>query len=244
MQQHAPVSGGFPPLTTFQPLVISIAAQYRGVIPRGFEFEDLIGVGLGALAEAAQTYDAQHASRAKFSTFASWRIRSAILEFLRVNHTRKRAGYHWCQKVVRTREKLAQVLGREPRESEMARALGLSLEAYQARWLRSASPIVASLDDYVSGAEGEPLRLADVLPDPVAWSPKRSWDVLEVQRAMGHLTDRERRVVLALLEGVGQEELGRQFHVTGSRISQIYRGALRKLRLLLQDPESLRGEGE
>ena len=113
----------------YQPLVRRLAHHMMAKLPPSVEVDDLIQVGLIGLADALTRYEASQG--VQFETFASQRIRGAMLDELRENDWMSR-GSRKSQKDIETAmRKVEHKLGRTPKESEIAAELGLSLEDYQ-----------------------------------------------------------------------------------------------------------------
>lgn len=107
-----------------QKLVLSIAMRYRG---RGMELEDLIQEGNLGLIVAIQRFDP--AKGFKFSTYAIWWVRQAIIRAIeeKANVVRKPSYlYYQKSRISKAREELFRFLGREPDFSELAEACGMS----------------------------------------------------------------------------------------------------------------------
>lgn len=175
----------------------------------------------------------------KFSTYATWWIRQAITRSICNDSRTIRIPVHLFEKFNQARRmeiKLRQELQRDPKESEIAKALGISEEALAA--LRSYQQQPASLDLPIG--EEEDTSIGDFVPATNMQSnPEKSavysslCDALE--KAMDSLTERE-RVVLEMRYGLNGEKpqtlekIGSKMNVTRERIRQIEAKALMKMR--------------
>jgi RNA polymerase primary sigma factor len=213
-------------------LVVTIAKTYR---TGALELLDLVQEGTLGLMKAAERYDWRRGT--KFSTYAAWWIRSAIVEALGASShpirlpdsVRERAAA-----VERTDRALTARLGRRPTTVEIAATLELT--PAQVADARAVLQPVGSLDETV-GADGE-TRHADLLVDPHATDPLQSLvDEASEGELASHLrTLPERsRYVLALRFGLAggethtADEVAARLGVARERVRQIELHALRKL---------------
>jgi len=214
-------------------LVVSVARRYQG---RGMPLPDLIQAGNLGLIRAVEHFDWRRGY--KFSTYATWWIRQAILRALDDTARTIRLPVHMKEalsKLVRASRKLRQELGREPTTEEVASELNLPVDKVREMYDITRRPI--SLDIPV-GDEGE-TRLGDFIEDQRGFEPVDTITAedlkAQLQDILETLSPREREV-LTLRFGLEDgrphtlEEVGQKFGVTRERIRQIESKALRKLR--------------
>ncbi len=214
-------------------LVVSVAKKYRGM---GLPFEDLIQEGNLGLMKAADRFDPELGHR--FSTYATWWIRQAILRVVEDKGRAVRLPAHTgekARKAARTRNELSAQLGREPTDEEAAERLG-----WTPREVRAAIELladVASLDRPVSSEDGAPGlgesiedERASQVPEAVIQEMENAllWESLE------EMSDRERRVLVRRYGLDGREpatlaELGAELGITRERVRQLQRKAERRL---------------
>lgn len=215
---------------TTMPLVHRLASNMAGRLPDCVEVADLTQAGFVGLLDAATKFDRDKGAR--FATYAERRIKGAMLDSLR--------GLDWAPRSVRrSRRAIAAAvsrlkgeLGREPREDEIARTLGLELSELlreQERIQRADSPSERTV----------PVEeFASRVSDPNAIDPYRELEKLETSdrlaRTIAGLTERERRLLLLYYrDELTMKEVGVELGVNESRISQIHAKLLAKLRVAL-----------
>ena len=207
------------------------AQQMR--VPRE-ELLDLVSAGNAALLDAARDFDADLGHR--FSTYAFWGIRSAVmreLNFLRRTVRLPRNLHEQLSKLRKAEAALVQELGREPEEEEIATLLGTDPEKITE--LRAYQQHGQSLDAPLS-EEGD-ATFGDTLKDEDAASPAAHAEAADFKDALrevlAQLTPRELEVIRNR-HGLDGEELtldaiGQLQGVSRERIRQIEAAALRKL---------------
>jgi RNA polymerase sigma factor (sigma-70 family) len=213
-------------------LVVAIAKDYRNL---GLSFPDLIQEGNLGLIRAVEKFD--HRRGFKFSTYAVWWIRQALVRAIQ-NHSRTiRLPSHVhdrLQRSQRVRAELTGKLGREPTPAELAPALGTDTEALEA--LDRLSREAISLESNVSGTEK---RLEDFVPDGNVNQPDGGMDNDRMRTGVGSLigslTPRE-QLILRLRYGLAGEEehtleqIGQSLGLSRERVRQLEARALKKLR--------------
>ena len=211
------------------PLVRKVAWHVHGRVSSAIDVEDLIQTGMIALIEAARSYeDRGHA----FSTYATMRIRGSMIDALRRGAAQGRAAMGKRRVISAARTKFEQTYGRTPVDAEMADALGLDLEAYQADAEAARGVHHESIDDLYSDHS---MWFADV--------EDRADDVLEraqlqeiVATAIRTLPEREAMVLqLYFIEEMNLDEIGETLGVGAARVCQIKKSALDKVRALIAD---------
>ena len=111
------------------PIVTRTAHYLRGRVPDHVSIEDMIQIGTIGLMEAEATFD--QSTGVKFVDFAKQRVRGAILDEVRKQSSISRLAIKNRQAHAEADKKLQQSLGREPRNSEVAVELGITLAEYE-----------------------------------------------------------------------------------------------------------------
>lgn len=215
------------------PLVRRIAQHMIARLPPNVELDDLVQVGMIGLADALSRYEASQG--VQFETFASQRIRGAMLDELRDNDWMSRTSRKGQKDIEAAIQRLEQQLGRAPRESEIADSMGLPLQEYQDLLGRVRGTQLLYLEDVNPGGEdGEESFLdryvADEQADPFA--------LLRDQRlrqalvaAIENLPEREQYVMSMYYEHeMNLKEIAAVLEVTESRVSQLHSQAIARLR--------------
>ena len=213
-------------------LVVSIAKKYIG---QGVLFMDLVQEGSVGLIKAAEKFD--YSKNFKFSTYATWWVKQAIIRAIANNSKTIRIPVHMADKIRRYKRLLAMFsnkLDREPTDSEMAEALGVTenklLKIKQTVLLEPISLETSVTDD---------LCIGDYIEDKNGNSPdecaKHSFLKEHINELFKTLTNREKFVLINRF-GIDSEppktlsELGLIMGYSKERIRQIEDCALKKLR--------------
>jgi RNA polymerase sigma factor FliA len=226
----------------YAPLVTMVANRVGAGLPTSVEQSDLVSYGMFGLIDAIEKYETDRA--VKFETYASARIRGAIIDELRAIDWIPRSVRTKARAVDRAFAELEAELHRAPSEQEVADRLTMTVVELRAVFTQLSTVNVAALDELLgAGTErGDSLSLLDTLEDPSAVDPAGSVEAQETKvllsRAIERLGEREKIVlVLYYYENMTLAEIGRVLGVTESRISQMHTAAMLRLRGFLLEAE-------
>lgn len=221
-------------------LVVSTAAKFRNY---GLPMGDLVQEGNVGLMQAAARFEPERDVR--FSTYASWWIRSAMQDYVLRNWSIVRTGTTAAQKSLffnlrRLRAKITEspngrmtTEGREFVSKELSVDVS-DVETMEMRMSASDQSLNATISD---GTEDNWQDfLADTRPDPeevVSGSHDASTRSRWLNEAIGELSDREQIIIQErrmVDEGATLEQLGRKLGVSKERVRQLEHRALNKLK--------------
>lgn len=221
------------------PLVRRIAHHMIAKLPPNVELDDLIQVGLIGLNEALSRYEVTQG--VQFETFATQRIRGAMLDELRENDWMSRSSRKSQKDIEHAVRRAEQRLGRCPLESEIADELEMSLSDYQMLLgkVRGAQLVyledIGHSDDDGAGENFLDRHMVDELADPVT--------LLRDQRirsalvaAIQQLPEREQYIMGMYYEqDMNLKEIAAVLGVTESRVCQLHSQAIARLRTKMRE---------
>jgi RNA polymerase sigma factor for flagellar operon FliA len=224
-------------LKQYSPLVRRLAHQMIAKLPANVEVDDLIQVGMIGLNDALSRFDA--AQGVQFETFATQRIRGAMLDELRGSDWMSRGNRRQQRSIESAVHKLEQKLGRAPHESEIAQEMGLSLTDYQELLGKVRGTQLVYLED-MSGDDGDDDYLdRHMTPDedanPLGLLQDRRMREALVE-AIKHLPEREQYVMSMYYEhDMNLKEIAAVLGVTESRVCQLHSQSIARLRVKLRE---------
>ena len=221
-------------LMQYLPLVKYIAGRIAIGLPKSVELDDLINAGVVGLIEAHGNFDPS--KNVKFESFASMRIRGAILDELRAIDWAPRSTRAKSREMERAIAQLENKMGRSPTEQQVAESLDVSLDDLYKLLDDLSSTTLLSLDELTYGsADDKPVPLVDTLQ-----SQDKSDALTDLEReemrnllvdSIGLLTEQERLVIaLYYYEELTLKEIGQVMELSESRVSQIHTKAVLSLR--------------
>jgi RNA polymerase sigma factor FliA len=223
------------------PMVRFLALRIRERLPQQVEMEDLISAGIVGLMDALQKFDST--KKVQFRTYAQFRVRGAMLDSLRALDWGPRDLRRKGRAVEEAIRSLSTRLGKAPTEIEVAKEMGLDLNAYQQllgelSGLELGSLNVTPADD--AGVEALALIPAGPEDDPFLQCQSNEMRRL-LAEAIAELPERERMVLtLYYYEELTMREVGATMGVVESRVSQLHSAAMARLRVALGAPSAKR----
>lgn len=223
-------------------LVKHVLGRLAVVLPPSLDYGDLIGHGTIALVEAVDRYEPERGN--KFETYASLKIRGAILDAVRAMDFVSRPVRRRMKQVAETVAGLTRDLGRSPTDEEVAGALDISVAALYRLYQRGAATLV-SLDSMpvLEGGDDE-VALHESFGDTSQPDPEREAIRSEMASLLASvieaLPERDRLVLsLYYQDCLNMREIGDVLGISESRVCQIHGKALTYLRAQLgrRDPD-------
>ena len=223
-------------VSQYAPLVKRVAHQMLSKLPANVEVDDLIQAGMIGLMDAVERFEDDHG--AKFETFASQRIRGAMLDELRAGD--------WLPRSVRRNQrtiesaiiKLQHRNGRVPNEREIANELGMDLPQYHQLLSDARGAQLCNYDDADVGEDGEDFfsrGVGDSSSDPSHMLADKRFK-LSLVSAVEALPDREKTLMgLYYEQDLNMKEIAAVLGVTESRVCQLHSQAVARLRGRLKD---------
>ena len=221
----------------YSPLVRRLAHHMMAKLPPSIQVDDLIQVGLIGLSEALTRFEANQG--VQFETFATQRIRGAMIDELRENDWMSRGSRKSQKEIESALTRLEHKLGRSPSESEIAAELGLDLAEYQALLYKVKGTQLVYLEDMTGSGEGEDgfldRHMVDDDADPM--------QLLRNQRLRGALVnaikalpEREQYIMSMYYEqDMNLKEIAAVLGVTESRVCQLHSQSIARLRVKLRE---------
>ena len=223
-------------LKQYSPLVRRLAHQMIAKLPANVEIDDLIQVGMIGLSDALTRFDV--AQGVQFETFATQRIRGAMLDELRGSDWMSRGDRRHQRSIEAAVHKLEQRLGRAPSEGEIAAELGMKLADYQELLGKVRGTQLVYLED-MTGDDGDEdfldRHVADTAANPLARLSDRKMREALVA-AIENLPEREQYVMSMYYEhDMNLKEIAAVLGVTESRVCQLHSQSIARLRARLRE---------
>ena len=217
-------------IAEYAQLVKLVAGRLSMYLGYNVDYEDLVSYGIFGLIDAIDKFDCL--KEVKFETYASLRIRGAILDQIRK--------MDWIPRTIRQRQKqmdtvmkeIEQRTGREATDEEVAAGLGISPDEFLEWQTQLKANNIISLNEYVEqgsdiSSEKSPAGSYE-MPEAVVEKSELK-EMLE--EALELLTEKEKKVVLLYYyEDLTLKEISRVLEVSESRISQLHTKALQKMK--------------
>lgn len=217
----------------YSPLVKRIAHHLMARLPANVQLDDLVQNGMIGLLDAMSRYE--EGFGAQFETYATQRIRGAMLDGLRENDWLPRQLRREMRRVEVAVNVLEQAHGRCPSEGELAACLGMALAEYQKLLQEARGHQLVYLEDF-SSEDGEDFlerHLGSNADEPLARLEDK--DLRQnLVNAIAGLPERE-QLLMALYyeEELNLREIGEVLGVTESRVCQLHSQAISRIRARL-----------
>jgi RNA polymerase sigma factor (sigma-70 family) len=228
-------------VTTFTPLIASVARTYRG--SAAMERTDLMQEGVAGLLTALRRFDPELGT--PFWAYASWWVRQAMQQFV-AETTRSVVlsdrAFRRLARVKDARRALGQAGNGEPTTADLVDATGFTREQIES--LQTAERTARGLEEPVRGENGPATTVGELIEDPFAGDDYErvldGCDVGRVRKLVRELPDRERGILHAHhgLDGRPKtlREIAEVLGLSVERVRQIEERALTKLRESFEVP--------
>ena len=218
----------------YAPLVKLVAGRLSMYLGFNVEYDDLVGYGIFGLIDAIDKFDLM--KDVKFETYASLRIRGAILDQIRK--------MDWIPRTVRQRQKkidaairdIERDTGRMATDAEIAAKMDITEDEYQNWQSQMKVTNVVSLNEFMD--QGSDIQ-EDVNNFNAGFEkPEEAVEREELKKMLAEslelLTDKEKKVILLYYyEELTLKEISNVLEVSESRVSQLHTKALQKMRVKL-----------
>ncbi|KXS39173.1 MAG: RNA polymerase sigma factor for flagellar operon FliA [Halomonadaceae bacterium T82-2] len=226
-------------LDQYLPVVRRQALALQVRLPASVDLDDLIQAGMVGLLDALGRYSADQG--ASLATYASQRIRGAMIDELRSRDWVPRSVRRNAREIDETIRRLEQQLGRQAEEREIADALALEVDEYRQRLADTNGGHLMGLDEIIEEG-GEP-EAGDGAPQSPFEALADSQQRARLVAAIEQLPEREKLLLgLYYQEELNLKEIGAVLGVSESRVCQLHSQAVARLRSRLRAAEDAEDE--
>ncbi len=214
----------------YAPLVKLVAGRLSMYLGYNVEYEDLVSYGIFGLIDAIDKYDFN--KNVKFETYASLRIRGAILDQIRKMDWIPRSVRQKQKKIDMTMSKLEAEYGRPATDEEIAKELDITVDELDTWNGQTKISNIISLEDFIE--QGSEIRM-DASHNSQFEQPEKIVEkselALMLEKALEELTEKEKSVVLFYYyEDLSLKEISKVLGVSESRVSQLHTKAIQKMK--------------
>ena len=219
-------------LERYAPLVKKLAYHLMGRLPASVQLDDLLQAGMIGLLDAVTHYDPSQG--ASFETYASIRIRGAMLDELRRTDWAPKSVHRKSRDLSEAIQRVEGRIGKQAGDREVAQEMGLTLDEYHQLLLDTSSCRMMSYDEIVGEDSGGFDRFSTGEDDPVGMLQEDEFRGALVE-AIAQLPEREQLIMSLYYEqDFNLKEIGAVLEVSESRVSQLLSQAHGRLRAKLQ----------
>ena len=217
----------------FLPSIKYHAAVLKLRLPPHIEMDDLVSSGVVGLLDAFDRFDSSRGI--KFKTYAEFRIRGTMLDYLREMDWFPRSARQVANRLQNAYSRLEGLLGRPPEEEEVARDLHVSVDELRRQLALFSGLTVFSLDEPQDDCDGPSVGIQKVMAETAKDEAKREEflrDLKEVlSKAIDLLPEKEKQLIaLYYHEELTMREIGEVFSLGEPRICQLHAQAVLRLR--------------
>ncbi|HEY0297088.1 MAG TPA: RNA polymerase sigma factor FliA [Bordetella sp.] len=221
-------------LLHYTPLVRKLALQLLARLPASVQLDDLIQAGMIGLLDAMRRY--QESPEAQFETYATARIRGAMLDELRSQDWLPRSVRSKSRKIESAIQKQEQARMRPPSESEVAAELGVSLAEYRDMLNDAHGVQILHYEDFNRDGDQDGWHDAPASDQATPLDALLAGDLRQALiNAIGALPEREKLLMsLCYEQGLNLKEIGAILNVTEARVCQLRSQAIARIRAHLR----------
>ena len=220
-------------VSEFLPGIRIQAMRLKMRLPSHIEADDLVSSGVVGLLDALDRYDASR--DIKFRTYADFRIRGAMLDYLREMDWFPRSVRQHSSRLQAAYTRLENILGRAPEESEVAKELGISVDDLRKCLAMFMGMTVFSLDSVQDEDEENSAGVRLLLAEAAKDENREEELTRELKEMMGKaidmLPEREKQLIaLYYYEDLTLREISQIFNLGEPRICQLHAQAVLRLK--------------
>ena len=219
----------------YTPLVSYHVQRISTGLPKNVSRDELTSLGMMGLFDALNKFDISR--DLKFDTYASFRVRGAIIDGLRKEDWLPRSAREKSKKLEAQIEMMEQQLNRRVTPKEVAKNLDISVDEVYQTMQESFMSNVLSIDEHYQDQDDSDVKTVAIRDDHTRTPEQeiiRTELIDELAENILKLNEKEQQVLsLFYTEELTLTEIGEMLHLSTSRISQIHSKALFKLRKLL-----------
>ena len=220
-------------VSEFLPSIRYHASMLKLRLPSNIEMDDLVSSGVVGLLDAVDKFDGSRGI--KFKTYAEFRIRGSMLDYLREMDWFPRSARRNASRLQNAYARLEGILGRPPEEKEVAKDLDLSVDELRKQLALYSGLTVFSLDIPLEDEDSVAIGIQKVLGEAARNESRQEELVRELKEVLGKaidlLPEREKQLIaLYYYEELTMKEIGAIFCLGEPRICQLHSQAVLRMR--------------
>ena len=217
----------------YTPLVKKIAYHLSARLPADIHIDDIIQSGLIGLLDASKHYDPRQG--AQFETYATIRIRGAILDEVRRSDWVPKSVHKKARDLTAAMQEIERKTGRDARDIEVAQEMGISIEEYYKILKDSSSCRMLSFDD-LDTEDPQSLGIFEDRQNNVVSEVLEEEFRQRLSQSIASLPERERMVMSLYYDTeMNLKEVGMLIGISESRVSQLLSQAQLRLQARMSD---------
>lgn len=203
----------------YLPAVRAMAYRLKERLPTSVDFADLISIGTEELIKVARRYDSN--INDSFWGFAKIRVNGAMLDYLRNLDVVSRSSRKLIKAIDLEVSKYLNEYDEEPSDEYLAKVLNEDIQKIKEARIASEIYVLIPIDEQLEAIEGESVSLRIEKEELIE----------QIQNVLSKLSEREQLVIqLYYFEELNLAEVAKILNITESRISQINKEVIKKIR--------------